>query len=250
MQIILSPAKKLDFESDNPFKDYRQPAFLKESEQLIKELRKRSKSELKEMMGISENLAELNRQRYQNWQLPFTPENSRQAIMAFDGDVYKSLQAGNLSKKEINFAQKHLFILSGLYGLLRPLDLIQPYRLEMGSKFETAQWKSLYDFWDDKITRALNNTGDDILLNLASQEYFKVIQKQKLKLQVITPVFRELKGEKLQTVGIQAKKARGLMTRFIIKNQISDPEEIKFFNENGYRFQTSLSDDDNWVFTR
>ncbi|MGM0613143.1 MAG: peroxide stress protein YaaA, partial [Bacteroidota bacterium] len=243
-------AKKLDFESENPFKNYSQPAFLKESEQLIKELRKRSKSELKEMMGISENLAELNRQRYQNWQTPFTPQNSRQALLAFDGDVYKSLQAKGLSKNDLSFAQKHLFILSGLYGMLRPMDLIQPYRLEMGSKFQTSQWNSLYEFWGDKITRALNKTGDDTIINLASQEYFRVIQKEKLELQIITPVFKELKGEKLQTIGIYAKKARGLMARFIIKNQISDPEEIKFFNENDYRFQTSLSDRRHWVFTR
>ena len=250
MQIILSPAKKLDFESRNPFEKYCIPAFLNESKQLIKELKKRSKPELKEMMGISGNLAELNMQRYHDWNTPFTLENSRQAVLAFNGDVFQSLQAGTFSSVDMDFAQKHLFILSGLYGILRPLDLMQPYRLEMGSKFQTSQWKSLYDFWDDKITRALNETGEETLINLASQEYFKVIQKKHLQMQVITPVFKELKGDKFQTIGVQAKKARGLMTRFIIDNRISEPEDLKGFNEDGYRFQESFSDNTNWVFTR
>lgn len=250
MQLILSPAKRLDFESKPKFDKSTQPVFLKESEILIRELRKRSKSELKEMMGISGQLAELNAERYQNWQRPFTNDNAKQAALAFNGEVYEGLDANTLSMDDMDFAQNHMFILSGLHGILRPLDLIQPYRLEMGSKFKTEQWKNLYDFWGNKITEVINHTGDATLINLASQEYFKAVHRKELKADVITPVFKELKGDKLKSVSFYAKKARGLMSRFIIQNRIKDPEEIKAFDIDGYRYHESLSDDKNWLFTR
>lgn len=250
MQIILSPAKKLDFERKVATKKSSLPRFQKESELLVKELRKRSQKDLKEMMNISDNLAALNAQRYREWNSKADNSNARQALLAFNGDVYNELQAETLTSAQLDYAQKHLFILSGLYGVLRPLDLIQPYRLEMGSKFSSDNWKSLYDFWDDKITTVLNETNDDLLLNLASQEYFKAINKKKLQMKVITPVFKELKGDKLRVVSIFAKKARGMMTRYILENKISDPEKLKAFAEDGYFFQESLSDDSTFVFTR
>lgn len=250
MQIILSPAKKLDFESEIPTKKYTQPLFSEESQTLARELKKRKPEDLKEMMGISHNLALLNAERYQNWQMPFSPETARQAVFAFNGEVYEGLQARKLTENELDFAQEHVSILSGLHGLLRPLDLILPYRLEMGSKFKTQHWKNLYDFWGDKITNRLNQTGDEVLLNLASQEYFKVIHKKKLKLNVITPVFKELKGEQYRMVSFYAKKARGMMARYAIENKINRVEELKNFSRDGYRFHESLSDAQQWVFTR
>jgi cytoplasmic iron level regulating protein YaaA (DUF328/UPF0246 family) len=246
----LSPAKKLDFETKSGTKKKSQPIFQKESEVLIKELRKRSQQDLKEMMNISDNLAALNAQRFREWNNKADNKNAKQALLAFNGDVYNGLQAESLTSAQLDYAQKHLFILSGLYGVLRPLDLIQAYRLEMGSKFSSSKWKSLYDFWGDKITTVINEAGDDVLVNLASQEYFKAINKKKLQMKVVTPVFKELKGEKLRVVSIFAKKARGMMIRYILENKISDPKKLKAFAEDGYFFQESLSDDSTFVFTR
>ncbi len=249
MQIILSPAKTLDFETKAAVNTATQPIYLKESEKLIKELKKKGKSDLKEMMDISDDLAELNLQRFREWGTPFTKANAKQAVFAFNGDVYEGLQAGSFTKKQLEYAQEHLFILSGLHGILRPLDLIRPYRLEMGSKFE-YDGKKLHKFWGDKVTAAINETGDNYLINLASMEYFKAVQKKDLKPEVITPSFKELKGDKYRVVSFYAKKARGLMAQYIIRKKLSDPEKLKDFNEDGYRFHESLSDETSWVFTR
>ncbi len=249
MQIILSPAKTLNFESKVPASNATDPRYLDESEKLVRELRKKTKAELKEMMDISGELAELNFQRYKEWKTPFTRDNARQAVFAFSGDVYEGLQAGSFTEKQLEYAQKHLFILSGLYGILRPLDLIQPYRLEMGSKFEYNGQK-LHEFWGDKVTATINETGEEYLINLASLEYFKTVQKKELKPSVITPYFKELKGEDYRVVSFYAKKARGMMARYIIRKKLSDPQKLKDFNEEGYRFHESLSDETSWVFTR
>ncbi|MFO8086584.1 MAG: peroxide stress protein YaaA [Bacteroidales bacterium] len=250
MQIILSPAKKLDFDSALSVRKASQPRFLNESQELINELAQKSPSQLQSMMKISGNLAQLNAARFKQWHLPFNLDNARQAVLAFNGDVYEGLKAKEMTAKELEYAQQHLFILSGLHGILRPLDLIQPYRLEMGSKFKTENWNSLYDFWGNKITEVLNETNDPVLINLASQEYFKVIRPENLNARVITPVFKELKGDKLRTLSIYAKKARGMLSRYILQHQIEDPEAIKAFDEDGYRYHESLSDEANWVFTR
>lgn len=250
MQIILSPAKKLDFNGELSIREASQPYFLNESQELIKELARKTPSELQAMMKISGNLAQLNAVRFKQWHLPFNEDNARQAVLAFNGDVYDGLKAKEMTARELAYAQQHLFILSGLHGILRPLDLIQPYRLEMGSKFKTENWNSLYDFWGNKVTEVLNATNDPVLINLASQEYFKVIRAENLNATVITPVFKELKGDKLRTVSFYAKKARGMLSRFILQHRIEDPEHLKAFDEDGYRYHESLSDEANWVFTR
>lgn len=250
MQIVLSPAKKLDFESKTKTTKYSQPYFTEKTKILIDELRKRTSDDLQAMMKISGNLSRLNAQRYREWSMPFTPENAKQAAMAFNGDVYQALKADELSGEDLDFAQKHLFILSGLHGMLRPLDLIQPYRLEMSSKFKTDNWKNLYDFWGDEITDGFNETGDDVLLNLASPEYFRVVNRNKLNMRIITPVFKELKGDEYRVASIYAKKARGMMARYAIRNRIIDPGELKYFDKGGYRFHESLSDENQWIYTR
>jgi cytoplasmic iron level regulating protein YaaA (DUF328/UPF0246 family) len=205
-------------------------------------------------MDISPKLAELNYQRFQAWSLPFTPENSWQAVLMFNGDVYQGLKAETFSTTEFETAQANLRILSGVYGLLRPLDLIQPYRLEMGTNIAIARKKNLYEFWKPKITSKLNaelaETGQKELINLASNEYFSALDTKKLKARIITPTFKEHKDGQYQMVSFFAKKARGLMSRFIIQNQITDPEEIKAFDLEGYFFNNQLSKGDNWVFTR
>ena len=201
-------------------------------------------------MSLSDKLGALNYQRFQEWQTPFTADNARPAVLAFKGDVYQGLDAENMSDEDLNWAQDHLRILSGLYGLLRPLDLMQAYRLEMGTKFANDRGADLYQFWGDLITTELNKMKTPVLVNLASNEYFKSVQKKALKAQIITPVFMDKKNDKYKIVSFYAKKARGLMSRYIIKNRITDVEQIKNFDTDGYSFNSAMSEADKWVFVR
>jgi len=254
MLILISPAKSLDFETAPTTEIYSEAKFLKESQALIKRLRKFSTDEIAEFMSISPKLAQLNHERFLSWQTPFSIDNAKQALLAFKGDVYAGLDVESLTEEELNIAQKDLRILSGLYGVLKPLDLIQPYRLEMGKKLKTPKGNNLYEFWGDKITDAINvslkEKGDQYLINLASNEYFKSINKRKLEAEIITPVFKDLKNGQYKIISFFAKKARGLMTRFIIQNQISNPEHLKTFNSEGYIFNPHLSTNKEFVFTR
>lgn len=254
MLIVISPAKTLDFETPVRIRRHTTPEFLKQSRQLIKRVRELSVDNLRELMGISESLAELNHQRYRDWKTPFTTDNARQAVLAFRGDVYEGMQAQKWKSADFQTAQKHLRILSGLYGLLRPLDLMQAYRLEMGTKLNTAQGTNLYQFWGDSITTAINEQlgelKSEVLINLASNEYFKAVRPRSLDARVITPAFRERKNGEYRMVSFFAKKARGLMSDFIIRNRLTDPEDTKAFDRDGYAFEPGLSSDDEWVFAR
>lgn len=253
MHVVISPAKTLDFET--PWKlDSTQPAFLDDSQLLIKQLRKLPAHKIGDLMSISEKLSILNAERFLNWHLPFTPDNAKPAILAFRGDVYTGLDADSFGKKDFAFAQEHLRILSGLYGLLRPLDLIQPYRLEMGTGFVNSRGKNLYDFWQDKITESLNAEliahKKPTLINLASNEYWSAVKPAKLNAEVITPIFKDAKNGEYKIISFFAKKARGMMAAYIIKNRIKKPDELKGFDTDGYQFNLSLSKGNNWVFTR
>lgn len=254
MIIVVSPAKSLYDHSPIQFEKYTEADFLPEAEKIVSVLKKKKPLQLAKLMGISPKLAELNFQRFQEWSLPFTPENSWQAVLMFNGDVYQGLKAETFSEAEFDTAQQKLRILSGVYGLIKPLDLIQPYRLEMGTNVSVTRKKNLYEFWKAKITAKLNQelSGGNpaVLVNLASNEYFSAIDTKKLKARIITPAFKEYKDGKYLMVSFFAKRARGLMSRFIIQNNISDPEEIKAFDLEGYYFNNQLSEGDNWVFTR
>lgn len=224
--------------------------FGKEATLLIKDLKKLKSIEVQSLMNVSATIAELNTDRFNKWSLPFSLENAKPAIHAFKGDVYTGMDASSLTEDELNFAQESLSILSGLYGLLRPFDLMQAYRLEMGTKFATKRGKNLYEFWGDKITEEINTREKDTLLNLASNEYFKAVNKKTLRANLITPVFKDEKNGVLKVISFFAKKARGMMARYIIQNHITNVEEIKNFNLGGYAFNQSLSTDKEWVFTR
>ena len=254
MILVISPAKSLYEKSPVSFEKYTQADFLPEAEKIVSVLKKKKPAQLSKLMGISSKLADLNFQRFQEWSLPFTPENSWQAVLMFNGDVYQGLNAESFTADEFETAQQNLRILSGVYGLLKPLDLIQPYRLEMGTTVTVARKKNLYEFWKTKITAQLNQefaeTGQNILINLASNEYFSAIDSKKLKARIITPAFKKHKNGQYQMVSFFAKKARGLMCRFIIQDKITDPEELKAFDLDGYYFNNELSNTDNWVFTR
>ncbi len=255
MLVILSPTKTLDMSVNPATDEYTIPDFLSKSQKLIGELQTKSIDDLTALMNISPKLAQLNFERFQQWQLPFTPDNAKQALFAFKGEVFNGLEAGSFGENDLQFAQNHLVILSGLYGTLRPLDLIQPYRLEMGTKSSFAGSKNLYEYWKETITRslkkALKSQGDNVLVNLASNEYFKSIDTKKLSARIVTPEFKENKNGVYKVVTIYAKKARGMMTRFIIKNRLSDPEQLKLFDEDGYFFNDRLTTHrDNPVFTR
>ena len=254
MLIVVSPAKSLYDRCPVQFEPFSQVDFLSEAEKVVSVLKKKKPTQLAGLMGISPKLAELNYQRFQAWTPPFTPENSWQAVLMFNGDVYQGLKAETFTASEFETAQQQLRILSGVYGLLKPLDLIQPYRLEMGTNVSVARKKNLYEFWKTRITAKLNQefseTGKKVLVNLASNEYFSAIDTKKLKARIITPAFKEHKNGQYQMVSFFAKRARGLMSRFIIQNQISDPEEMKAFDMEGYYFNNELSNGDSWVFTR
>ncbi|RXP58615.1 peroxide stress protein YaaA [Lutibacter sp. HS1-25] len=252
MKIVISPAKSLDFETAVPTLQYTQGIFLSETEKISSVLKKQTPQKLAELMHISSNLGELNWQRNQNWQLPFTLENAKQAIFAFSGDVYTGLDAYSLSEEKILQLQQKLRILSGQYGLLKPLDLIQPYRLEMGTKLKIGTKDNLYQFWDSKVTQAINNELSDkeVLVNLASNEYFKVIKPKLLKAEIITPVFKDYKDGKLKVISFFAKKARGLMVRYIVDNNIENVTDLKGFDSDCYAFDSNLSSNNELVFTR
>jgi hypothetical protein len=254
MLAVISPAKSLDFESPLATQNYSQPQFIDQAELLIEELRRLSHSDIAGLMKLSDQLAELNLHRYHNFQTPFTPKNARQAILAFRGDVYQGLDADTLSQSDFEFAQAHLRILSGLYGLLRPLDLIQPYRLEMGTPFGNQRGKNLYQFWGDRVQQALieelKQDPAPVLVNLASNEYFKVIVPKTLPFPIITPIFKDFKNGQYKVISFFAKRARGMMARFIIENRIQQVEDLKQFNIDGYRFDPSSSNAKDWVFLR
>jgi hypothetical protein len=254
MLIVISPAKSLDFKSPSKISDYTIPELLKESEKLVSRLKTISPKQLSKLMEISADLGELNFNRYQEWQTPFTSENAKQAILAFNGDVYQGLDAATLSEDRLLLAQSKLRILSGLYGVLKPLDLIQPYRLEMGTKLKYYKSKDLYAFWNPLITKIINQavteSGSEVLVNLASVEYFKSIDKKKLTAEIVTPDFKDLKNGSYKMISFFAKRTRGLMTRFILENNITEPADLLAFNSEGYAFNPRLSKPGNPVFTR
>src|SRR5690554_684474 len=252
MKLVLSPAKSLDFETKLPTSKTSESLFLSDSERINKLLKKKSAKSLSELMKISDNLAHLNYERNQEWQLPFTKNNARPAVYAFNGDVYRGLDIYSLDVKKLDKLQDTVRILSGLYGVLKPLDLIQPYRLEMGTKFPIGKNKNLYEFWKKKVTQTLNNELEDneLFLNLASNEYFKAIDTKSLKVPVIDVDFKELKNGDYKTIGIYAKLARGLITRYIIDNNAKTLDDIKGFNLENYRFHGQLSKENSLVFTR
>jgi cytoplasmic iron level regulating protein YaaA (DUF328/UPF0246 family) len=251
---LISPAKTLDFETPSVTNAQTQPQFLQHSQELIKDLRELSPEQVSTLMSVSEKLGELNAQRFLEWQLPFTPDNAKQAVLAFKGDVYTGMEAETFSKRDFEFAQKHLRILSGLYGLLRPLDLIQPYRLEMGTAFANARGKNLYQFWGDIITDHLNQELDAqkerVAVNLASNEYWGAVNTKKLHAEVITPVFKDCKNGQYKIISFFAKKARGMMSAYIIRNRLQKVEDIKGFDVAGYRYDERSSSPKEWVFLR
>jgi cytoplasmic iron level regulating protein YaaA (DUF328/UPF0246 family) len=254
MLAIISPAKTLDFESKLTSRKGSTPEFVEESSQLIGNLRQFEPAQLAQLMNISDNLAELNHRRYHEWSPRFEPDEARPAALAFKGDVYLGLQAEELSERDLTWAQKHLRILSGLHGVLRPLDRIHPYRLEMGTKLCTAQGKNLYEFWGNKVTAALNQTlaeqRQPVLVNLASQEYFGVIQSQDIDADIINIHFKEEKDGKLKFLSFYAKKARGLMARYMIDHRVKTRKALRAFNYDNYAFNHALSTTNDWVFTR
>ena len=252
MKIIISPAKSLDFESNVPTSLHTQPRFLEQSEKLNKKLKTLSKKKLSDLMKISDDLAALNYERNQTWETPFTKENAKQAIYAFTGAVFQGIDVQTLPEEKIPLLQENLRILSGLYGLLKPLDLIQPYRLEMGTRLKVGTKDNLYKFWDDAVANALNDelADDELLVNLASTEYFKVIPKKVLKVDMITPVFKDFKNGEYKTIMTYAKMARGYMVRYIIDNNAKTIEDLKGFNVEKYRFSEELSKGNELVFTR
>lgn len=254
MLMVISPAKTLDYTSTPVTRRFSQPEHLDQAQLLIRQLRKLTPAQVAELMHLSDQLAGLNAARYSSWQTPFTPENARQALLAFKGDVYSGLQVEDFSETDFDFAQQHLRMLSGLYGVLRPLDLMQPYRLEMGTRLANARGKDLYAFWGERITDWLNQTlhaqGDSILLNLASTEYFSSVKRKALQARIIDTEFKDLKNGQYKIISFYAKKARGLMARYVIKQQIRDPLALQQFSEQGYRFSAEQSSVDKLVFLR
>ncbi len=252
MKILLSPAKSLDYKSDLPTLETSVGCFLNEAQYLNNILKEKSPKDLSELMGISSGLGELNYQRNNSWSLPFSSKNARQSIYAFSGDVYRGLDSYTIDADKIDFMQNSVRIISGLYGLLKPLDLIQPYRLEMGTKMPVGDNKNLYEYWRQKITNQLNSelSDDEPVLNLASNEYFKAIDSKVVKTDIYTANFKQLKNGEYKTIAIFSKKARGMMTRFIIDNNITDINDLKSFNYDGYMFHESLSSKNEFIFTR
>lgn len=254
MLITLSPSKGQDFDTASLSKKHSKPADLKESELLIKELRKIKSKQLQELMSVSENIAELNVDRYKSFKTPFTTKNAKQALFAFKGDVYGGFDLDSFSEDDYAYAQDHLRILSGLYGCLRPLDLIQPYRLEMKTSLKNTRGENLYQFWDDRITNSINKElkkqQEPVLVNLASNEYFKSVKPKLLDGRLLNINFKETKDDKTRVVAIFAKRARGMMADYLIRNRVEKPEDIKKFKMGGYTFNKELSDDKQWTFER
>ncbi|UYG08102.1 peroxide stress protein YaaA [Halomonas sp. M4R1S46] len=254
MLSVISPAKTLDFETPATTAHHTQPDFLTRSRELIGILRDLSPQQISELMGVSDKIAGLNAARFAEWQTPFTPDNAKPAAQAFQGDVYAGLEADRFDDDDNAFAQDHLRILSGLYGLLRPLDLIQPYRLEMGTKLANPAGKDLYAYWKEELTTALDravaDSGSPVLVNLASNEYFKAIDAKRLQARVVTPVFKDEKNGQYKIISFYAKKARGLMAAWMIRQRLDDAEALKDFDVAGYRFNAALSEGDTLVFCR
>jgi cytoplasmic iron level regulating protein YaaA (DUF328/UPF0246 family) len=252
MKIIISPAKSLDFETPVATNLYTQPQFLEDSVKLNKKLKTLSRKKIGDFMSISKDLAELNYERNQNWSFPFTPENAKQAIFAFTGEVFRGIDVTTLEEEILPVLQDRLRILSGLYGLLKPLDLIQAYRLEMGKKLKVGRTENLYKFWGDKIADTLNAelADDELFVNLASSEYFKAVNQKVLKVPMITPVFKDFKNGEYKTIMTFAKKARGLMVRYIIDNDVTTVAALKGFDIDGYGFAESMSTETELFFTR
>ncbi|NLY27511.1 MAG: peroxide stress protein YaaA [Alcaligenaceae bacterium] len=259
MLLLLSPAKKLDYDSPVHTTLHTQPLFVPHAEELINVLKTRSATDIAELMKLSPALAELNVQRYAEWQPSFTTETARQAILAFNGDVYEGLQAPSLSDDQLNWAQSHVALLSGLYGVLRPLDLMRPYRLEMGTRLETTRGKTLYAFWGNRIATYLNeqvnalatNQGEPpVILNLASEEYFKVVDLKTLKARVVQCVFQDEKNSQWKVISFHAKRARGLMARYVIEHRITNPDDLHTFASEGYEYAPEVSSADQKVFRR
>jgi cytoplasmic iron level regulating protein YaaA (DUF328/UPF0246 family) len=252
MKIVISPAKSLNFEKELPTQLHTESLFLKESRQVHKVLKEKKPTDLSDLMSISDKLADLNWKRNQDWKTPFTTSNARPAVYTFDGDVYIGLDAYSIPEKKIEVLQDRLRILSGLYGLLKPLDLIQAYRLEMGTKLPIGESKNLYEFWKPTVTKALNKELEkgELFVNLASNEYFSAIDVKALKVPVITPEFKDYKNGKLKIISFFAKKARGMMVRYIIDTNAQTIEDLKGFNYDGYQFDANLSEGNHLVFTR
>jgi hypothetical protein len=254
MKILLSPAKSLNYDQkiETPFTE--KAYFLKDADYLAQKLQKMSKKQLGELMHISENLSDLNHQRYQEWKKPDSLcDNSKPAVTVFTGEAYKGLDVSTFSKKDFENAQKDLMILSGMYGILKPLDLMYPYRLEMGTRWNvTPKTKNLYDYWGDNLAKFINKETkeDEVIVNLASNEYFKAVDKKALKPRVITPVFKDLKGDEFKVIMVYAKHARGAMTRNIIQNQYKDVAHLKGYNVDGYSYNEEMSTENEWVFVR
>lgn len=254
MLTVISPAKSLDYDTPPVTDEFTLPTQLTQSRKLVRRLRELNASDIAKLMGVSDSIAELNVKRYKQWKTPFKPGNARQAIFAFKGDVYIGFDAYSMTDDNIEFAQQNLRILSGLYGILRPLDLMQPYRLEMGTRLDTDAGGNLYQFWDGRITRSLNKeleaTGSNTLINLASNEYFKSVKPKLLEAEIITPAFRDYHKGDYRFIQFFGKKARGLLARFIVDERITEPEDLKSFDREGYRYNPELSNPQDWVFTR
>lgn len=254
MLMVLSPAKTLDYDTPPFTRRHTLPDFLDHSAALIDTLRGKSPAEIAKLMSISDALAVLNVGRYQDWRADFTPDNAKQAVLAFMGDVYEGLDAASLSEAQLDYLQSRLRILSGLYGALRPLDLMQPYRLEMGTRLHNPRGKNLYEFWGDIITDALNKrlAEDPVpeLVNLASEEYFKSVRPRRLQARLIAPVFQDFKNGQYKIISFYAKRARGLMARWAALHGVEQAEQLKDFNLDGYRFEPTASDERDWVFRR
>ena len=254
MLAVVSPAKKLDTSPINRSLDLTQPALLDQASALAGTAKRLGPADLQSLMGISEKLADLNHGRFQQFTTPFTPDNSKPAVLTFNGDTYTGLDAPTLTDSDLEWAQSHIAILSGLYGLLRPLDLIQPYRLEMGTKLETTKGRNLYEFWGDQITDQINERMKDhsnrTLINLASNEYFKSVRNPSLQGDVVTPAFKEIRDGQPKMISFMAKRARGMMARFIVENRIDTPEGLKEFTSGGYAYNPELSSGTTWTFTR
>ncbi len=254
MLLLLSPAKSLDYESPVPSETATDTRLDIHSKKLAQVLKKKSAADLRELMGISESLAQLNAERFAQWNTPMKSPEARQAVFAFQGDVYQGLKAEDFSEQELNYAQKHIRILSGLYGVLRPLDLMLPYRLEMGTSLAVNGTENLYQFWGDELAKLLKSdlmeSGSDVIVNLASNEYFNAVKKGLKGVTIVTPAFKDFKNGEYKMISFFAKKARGMMARFAVQNGISNPEDLKAFDHDGYIFNKELSKEKSWVFTR
>ncbi|HAO89927.1 MAG TPA: peroxide stress protein YaaA [Gammaproteobacteria bacterium] len=249
MLAVISPSKTQDFEPTQ-IDVFTQTRQIEQSQVLVDLLKGKTQDDIASLMSISDKLSKLNFDRFQTFSTPFTLSNAKQALLAFKGDVYNGIDAQSLSLDDFEFAQGHLRMLSGLYGIIRPLDLIQPYRLEMGTKLKNSQGKNLYEFWGDQISQVLNEDESEVIINLASNEYFKGIDKKSINAKIVNIAFKELKNDTYKIIGIYAKRARGLMVNYMIKNRLTDPELLKGFNVEGYQFRQTMSDDLTWVFTR